>query len=242
MNASPTGSKPVRHPETPRGSASVDGGLSSRDETGALPVRGTECRAAHGGQPVSKSGEQRSIRWLGAEGMCRSLRACLASKLTRSVTEHLHHPALVRRLGSPLGMRCLRVRLPTGALRSRWRTSSPSAQKLNEAPARVGGISSAQGGRVSVAAKSNFAREVYSDARFASNEEDSDRTRARAPCGRSRLVRRLVANETQASSILVVRSHDEQHWLCGARCKRVTDRLDSDARLHRSRCGQRRVF
>jgi hypothetical protein len=55
-------------PRIPRGSASVDGGLSSRDETGALPVRGTKCRAAHGGQPVSKSGEQRSIRWLGAKG------------------------------------------------------------------------------------------------------------------------------------------------------------------------------
>jgi hypothetical protein len=37
-------------------------------ETSSILVRGAKCRAAHGGQPVSKSGEQRSIRWLGAKG------------------------------------------------------------------------------------------------------------------------------------------------------------------------------
>ncbi len=88
-------------------------------------------------------------------------------------------------------------------------SSSPSAQTLNEAPVRGEGSPHAQGGRVSVAAKSNFAREVYSDARLASNQEDSDRSRARAlwiACAQSRLARHLVANENQAGSIPAVRS------------------------------------
>jgi hypothetical protein len=75
VNVSSTGSKPVRHPIWPRESAGVDGGLSSRVERGSKPLRGAKHRAAHGGQPVSKSGEQRSIRWLGATGMCEKSRA-----------------------------------------------------------------------------------------------------------------------------------------------------------------------
>jgi hypothetical protein len=54
-------------------------------ETSSILVRGAKCRAAHGGQPVSKSGEQRSIRWLGANERSRPIRlvaedACLSSK------------------------------------------------------------------------------------------------------------------------------------------------------------------
>lgn len=128
-------------PRTPRGSASVDGGLSSRDETGALPVRGTKCRAAHGGQPVSKSGEQRSIRWLGAMGMCRRLRACLASMCSRSVTGRLHQTVSQQHCSRPMARSAAWYAaradsISDGSSRSRWRTSSPSAQKLNEAPAR----------------------------------------------------------------------------------------------------------
>src|SRR5262245_28863015 len=155
-------------------------------ETSSILVRGASCRAAHGGQPVSKSGEQRSIRWLGATGMCRRLRVCLASKLTRSVTEHLHSlPFFVHgsrpmvRITAWYAVRAGSI--PDGSSSLAVAHLVPVGAKAQRGPGAVTrGSPRAQGGRVSVAAKSNFAREVFPAARFASNEEDSDRSRARA--------------------------------------------------------------
>lgn len=121
MKASLAGSLPVRQPKCsrprigravseaeagafdsrrerclPRESAGVDGGLSSRVERGSKPLRGARVSrvAADGRQPVSKSGEQRSIRWrpatgMDAEGCCPALHAGRPGALPSISTKQL---------------------------------------------------------------------------------------------------------------------------------------------------------
>ena len=148
------GSTPVSS-AIPRGSASVDGGLSSRVETGALPVRGTTPSS-----PWRATGFQ--VRRTAFDSLAR----CQGDvqKAARLPCKQAHSE---RYRASPL--------------RSRWRTSSPSAQTLNEVPVRDRrGLGRPRRKGESSRQEHFFAREVYPAARFASNEEDSDRSRARA--------------------------------------------------------------
>ena len=178
-------------------------------ETSSILVRGAKWVAGHGGQPASNPGGQRSIRWRPAPWA----RASLCARALQACGSGLNSPR-VHQCSRPMARSAAWYAaradsISDGSSSLAVATSSPSAQTLNEAPVREEGFSHAQGGRVSAAVKSNFAREVYPDARFASNEEDSDRPRARAlrmACAQSRLVRHLVANENQAGSIPAVRS------------------------------------
>ena len=141
----------------PRESAGVDGGLSSRVEIGSKPIRG-----ANGSQAMVTNRlptPEDSVRFVGDP--LRSIGFGDVQKTARVPCKQAHSE---RYRASPL--------------RLRRRTSSPSAQTLNEVPvalrsrlrrgcsgpsfARCGRrVSNAQGGRVSAAAKSTLAREVY---------------------------------------------------------------------------------
>jgi hypothetical protein len=67
--------------------------------------------------------------------MCRRLRACLASKRTRSVTEHLHHCS--RPMARSAAWYVARAdSISDGSSSLAVASSSPSAQTLNEVPVR----------------------------------------------------------------------------------------------------------
>ena len=125
------GSTPVSS-AIPRGSASVDGGLSSRVETGALPVRGTMPSS-----PWWATGFQ--VRRTAFDSLAR----CQGDvqKAARLPCKQAHSE---RYRASPL--------------RSRWRTSSPRRKRSTRSRFGIGGVSDAQGGRVRAAAKSIFSR------------------------------------------------------------------------------------
>jgi hypothetical protein len=171
-------------------------------------VTGTrdECRAAHGGQPVSKSGEQRSIRWLGAKGASSNLPR--RSACTRKIRVEI--PACPLLLSSDGSERCLVCRAfgfdfrrelfaRGGAPRPRRRKSSTRHRFGKE------GLPNAQGGRVSAAAKSNlFARMMFNGSmpipRARTNDEQHWRAARAANARRVGSFPALVSRKNERSS------------------------------------------
>jgi hypothetical protein len=219
-------------------------------ETSSILVRGAKCRAAHGGQPVSKSGEQRSIRWLGATRGCAE-----AARLPCKQALPERYRASPPHCSRPTARITAWYAVRAGGLRSRL-----SPRMLGTfAPLRCDSRRElfARGGaprprRRKRSTRSRFRKRGVPERPRRKGERSRQEQLLRVRCSRPHAwlptKRTRIVPERAHPAPEVLRQHATlPRWMtesdsrrahrrraalaCGARCKRATDRLDSDARL-----------